>query len=70
MTAGCVAALRAWIPELSIEQVETALKASCTSVTDPKNSLLFPFLDCEEAKTRLEREIFSPFVDGFEASDC
>jgi subtilisin family serine protease len=65
MTAGCAASLRGWQPQASIEQIEAALKASSSSVTDSKNNLVFPLLDCLDAKNRIG-DINIPFADGFE----
>jgi subtilisin family serine protease len=66
LTAGCVAALRAWQPDATVAEIETALKASPVTVTDPKNGLSFPALDCLDAKTRLEARPRPVFNDGFE----
>ena len=66
MTAGCVAALRAWQPGATITEIETALKASPVTVTDPKNNLQFAALDCLDAMNRLKPAIQPLFHDGFE----
>jgi len=67
MTAGCAAALRAWYPAATIDQVRTALKASPVTVTDPKNNLSFPALDCLDAMGRLYPPDWLIFLDGLEA---
>jgi len=63
MAAGCAAALRAWKPAATVAEISAALKASPTTVTDPKNSLVFPLLDCLDAMQRLGGLLF---FDGFE----
>ena len=69
MTAGCVAALRAWQPDATIAEIETALKASPVTVTDPKNNLHFPALDCLDAMNRLDPASRAIFTDGFEQQE-
>jgi hypothetical protein len=49
LAAACAALLVEADPTLSPEQVEIALTSSSTLVTDPKNGLSFPRLDCEES---------------------
>jgi subtilisin family serine protease len=49
LAAACAALLLEADPTLTPDQVEVALKSSSTTVTDPKNGLSFPRLDCEEA---------------------
>jgi subtilisin family serine protease len=49
MAAACAALLMEADPTLTPDEVEFALTSSSTRVTDPKNGLSFPRLDCEEA---------------------
>ena len=70
MTAGCAAALRAEYPAATVAQINAVLKASPTSVIDAKNSLEFPFLDCNDARDRLEALYPSSFTHGFELPKC
>jgi Subtilase family/Domain of unknown function (DUF4214)/Divergent InlB B-repeat domain len=53
LTASCATALRAEFPAASVAQVSTALRESPTRVTDLKNGLSFPRLDCTDARARL-----------------
>ncbi len=64
LSAGCAATLRARVPNATAAEVEAALEASPTRVTDPKNGLNFPRLDCLDALARLAPVIFR---NGFEA---
>lgn len=58
LSAGCAAAIRAAAPTLTPAQIEQALEASPTRVTDPKNARNYPRLDCADA---------AAIVLGFEA---
>lgn len=64
LSAGCAATLRARVPTATAAEVEAALEASPTRVTDPKNGLNFPRLDCLDALARLTPVVFR---NGFEA---
>ena len=63
LAAGCATMLRSAFPAATPEQIAEALKASPTLVTDPKNGLSFPRLDCANAMLRLDGELF---VDSYE----
>lgn len=62
LVASCIADLFQFKPSLTRDRVKAALIASPTRVTDPKNGLSFPRLDCEQALIDVDR-IFS---DGFD----
>ncbi len=64
LSAGCAAVLRMKVPSASADEVEAAIKASPIRVIDPKNGFEFPRLDCLDALSRLDAEMFS---NGFEA---
>lgn len=64
LAAGCAAAIRAQYPTATAAAVEAALKASTVRVTDPKNSLNFPRLDCLDALMRSQPTQI--FRNGFE----
>jgi subtilisin family serine protease len=64
MTAGCAALLIAQYPEASLSEIEAALEASPNRITDPKNNLEFPRLNCAAALSQFP----NLFVDGFEAN--
>lgn len=49
MVAACAAVLLEAYPELTPDQIEAAVETSPTLVTDEKNDLTFPRLDCEAA---------------------
>jgi subtilisin family serine protease len=49
--AACTALLLQWDPTLTPSQIEARLKVSPVSVTDPKNGLSFPRLDCSPPET-------------------
>jgi subtilisin family serine protease len=57
LSAGCATAIRARIPEATPDQIEAALKASPARVTDSKNGLQFPRLDCEAAAVLISGNI-------------
>jgi subtilisin family serine protease len=63
LSAGCATAIRARVPGATPAQVEAALKASPSRVTDAKNGLQFPRLDCEDAAVRID----GLFANGFES---
>jgi subtilisin family serine protease len=63
LSAGCATAIRARVPGATPAQIEAALKASPARVTDSKNGLQFPRLDCEDAASRVGRL----FANGFES---
>ncbi|MBO9663562.1 S8 family serine peptidase [Dokdonella sp.] len=62
LVAACIADLFQFKPTLTRERVKSALIASPTRVVDPKNSLSFPRLDCEQALIDIDRI----FADGLE----
>lgn len=62
LVAACVADLFQFKPDLTRERILAALAASPTRVTDPKNGLSFPRLDCEQALIDVDRA----FADGFD----
>ena len=64
LAAGCAAAIRAQYPSATLSAVEAALKASPTRITDPKNGLSFPRLDCLDALMRVQPTQI--FRNGFE----
>jgi subtilisin family serine protease len=53
LVASCATALRAEFPNATVAQVRAALVASPTRVTDAKNGVSFPRLDCADARARL-----------------
>jgi hypothetical protein len=55
--------LRSAFPDATPDQVTAALKASPTLVTDPKNGLSFPRLDCAHAMLVMDGSLL---VDDFE----
>ena len=61
LVAACAADLFQLRPDLTPVQVEAALLASDVHVTDPKNGLSFPRLDCEKAMIDLDRLFASGF---------
>ena len=61
LVAACIADLFQLKPSLTPTQVKTALLASDVRVTDPKNGLAFPRLNCEKALIDLDRV----FANGF-----
>jgi subtilisin family serine protease len=63
LSAGCATAIRARMPGATPAQIEAALKASPDRVTDSKNGLQFPRLDCEDAAIR----VGGLFGNGFES---
>lgn len=63
LSAGCATAIRARVPGATPAQIEAALKASPARVTDSKNGLQFPRLDCEDAASR----VGTLFANGFES---
>lgn len=62
LVAACIADLFQLEPNLTRERVGAALRASPTRVTDPKNGLSFPRLDCESALIEIDRI----FADGLD----
>ncbi|MFC4821391.1 S8 family peptidase [Dokdonella ginsengisoli] len=62
LVAACIADLFQFKPNLTRDRVTAALRASPTHVTDPKNGLSFPRLDCESALIDVDRV----FADGFD----
>lgn len=65
LAAGCATALRAAFPAATPTQVRAALRASPTTLVDPKNGLAFPRLDCADAALQLS-DPDRMFFDGFE----
>jgi len=63
LAAGCATVLRSAFPDATPEQVTAALKASHTLVSDPKNGLTFPRLDCADAMLQLDGTLMD---DSFE----
>jgi len=55
--------LRSAFPDATPDQVAAALAASPTRITDPKNGLSFPRLDCADALLRLDGAIL---IDSYE----
>jgi subtilisin family serine protease len=53
LSAACAALLLQRNGALTPNQIETALKASPTRITDARNGLVFPRLDCGDALTRI-----------------
>jgi subtilisin family serine protease len=49
LVAACAAVLREVGPSAALDGLEEALKTSTTLITDPKNGLVFPRLDCAAA---------------------
>lgn len=62
LVAACIADLFQFKPDLTRERIRSALTASPTRVTDPKNGLSFPRLDCEQALLDIDRI----FAGGFD----
>lgn len=63
LVAGCAAALGAAAPGATPDAIQAALKATPTTIVDPKNGLSFGRLDCAGAALLLIVDIFA---DGFE----
>lgn len=61
LVAACIADLFQMKPNLTPAQVKAALTASDVRVTDPKNGLSFPRLNCEKAMIDIDRV----FANGF-----
>jgi hypothetical protein len=59
LAAACAADLLQAHPELTPTEIERALKTSPTWVTDPKNGLSFPRLDCKAALVSLEADYYT-----------
>jgi subtilisin family serine protease len=53
LAAACAAALLEADPSATPDDIEAALETSPTQLTDPKNGLAFPRLDCEAALAAL-----------------
>ncbi len=63
LVAACAADLIQLLPTASPAAIRSALTDSGEQITDPKNGLQFPFLDCEAAAIRIDR-IFADGLDG------
>jgi hypothetical protein len=63
LVAACAADLVQLRPTASPAAIRSALTDSGEQITDPKNGLQFPFLDCEAAAIRIDR-IFADGLDG------
>lgn len=63
LAAGCAATLAQALPDASPAQIEAALKASPAHVTDPKNGLSFPRLDCADALAKLRASVYAIGAD-------
>lgn len=61
--AACAVLIRSQNPTLSVSEVEQSLLNTPTQVTDPKNNLDFPRLDCAYALSSIDKV----FEDGFES---
>ncbi len=53
LVSACVALMRQAAPEAPAAELRAALLASPTQVTDPRNELVFPVLDCADAVSRV-----------------
>lgn len=62
LVAACIADLFQLKPTVTSAQINSALASSSTQVTDPKNGLTFPHLDCEQALIHIDRI----FANGME----
>lgn len=62
LVAACIADLYQLKPTVTATQINSALTSSSAQVTDPKNGLNFPYLDCDQALIHIDRI----FANGME----